>query len=129
MRLVSRALGGTAGGTRILRRSGGWRGVCKREYTVRRGLQKGISCEKGGCKGIHRKREFTAKGNTGLSKRVQWVLHFQTMLLRIVVTGQVKSQAKQCCVGQQRYLDAFHERERNPETMFLGFWFCLTCWV
>ena len=28
LRLVSRALGGTAGGTRILSRSGGWRGVC-----------------------------------------------------------------------------------------------------
>ena len=31
-RLVSRALGGTAGGTRILSKSGGWRGVCKWEY-------------------------------------------------------------------------------------------------
>ena len=30
-RLVSLALGGTAGGTRMLSRSGGWRGVCKEE--------------------------------------------------------------------------------------------------
>ena len=124
LRLVSRALGGTAGGTRILRRSGGWRGVCKREYTVKRGsakgntLQKrgflkGIHCEKGICKGIHCKREYTVKGNTGLSKRERRVLHFKTMLSRIVVTGQAKSQAKQCCVSQHRYLDAFHERENK----------------
>ena len=31
LRLVSLALGGTAGGTRMLSRSGGWRGVCKEE--------------------------------------------------------------------------------------------------
>ena len=30
-RLVSLALGGTAGGTRMLSRSGGWRGVYKEE--------------------------------------------------------------------------------------------------
>ena len=55
-----------------MRRSGGCRGVCKREYTVKRGsakgntLQKrgflkGIHCEKGICKGIHCKREYTVK--------------------------------------------------------------------
>ena len=46
MRLVSRALGGTAGGTRILRRSGGWRGVCKRVnmyYKQGGGLQKKVN--------------------------------------------------------------------------------------
>ena len=80
LRLVSRALGGTAGGTRILRRSGGWRGVCKRENTVKRGaakgntlwkrgLQKGIHYEKGVCKREYTvkrgsAREYIAKGNS-----------------------------------------------------------------
>ena len=134
------------------------RGSAKGNTLQKRGFLKGIHCEKGICKGIHCKREYTVKGNTGLSKRERRVLHFKTMLSRIVVTGQAKSQAKQYCVSQHRYLDAFHEREnklgrcdsylrnlklslthsltdrdaiasKNPETMFLGFCFCLTCWV